>query len=145
MTASQERAQREANPSDVSLVSITALSFPDVVAARDTVINDDFIRRCANNLNAEAEHTATSTRGGVGYAYIILHGHSGHDGGQRLRAQLGAILDSGACYLTVDLSDLACCDELMLDVLSWAACRASSQQGWLALAGGHPHIRFTAR
>jgi hypothetical protein len=33
----------------------------------------------------------------------------------------------------------------MLEVLDWAARRACSQQGWLALAGGHHHIRFTAR
>jgi hypothetical protein len=115
------------------------------VAVRDTVINDDFVRRRADNLNAEAEQTVTITRGGAGYAYITLRGHPDHDGGQRLRTQLGAVLDTGALYLTVDLSGLACCDELMLDILDWAACQASSQQGWLALTGGHRHIRFTAR
>lgn len=145
MTASQERAQRDVNPSGVSLVSISASPLPDGVAVRDTVIKDDFVRRRADNLNAEAEQTVTIVRGGAGYAYITLRGHPDHDGGQRLRTQLGAVLDTGARYLTVDLSGLACCDELMLDVLDWAACRASSQQGWLALTGGHRHIRFTAR
>jgi anti-anti-sigma regulatory factor len=145
MTANQERAQWEVNPSGVSLVSISASPLPDDVAVRDTVINDDFIRRRADNLNAEAEQTITIARGGAGYAYITLQGHPDHDGDQRLRTQLGAVLDSGARYLTVDLSDLAYCDELMFDVLDWAACRASSQQGWLALTGGHRHIRFTTR
>ncbi|HSL07830.1 MAG TPA: hypothetical protein VK887_07600 [Pseudonocardiaceae bacterium] len=145
MTASHERAQREINPSGVPLISISASPLPDGVAVRDTVINNDFVRRRADNLNAEAQQTITIARGGAGYAYITLRGHPDHDGGQRLRTQLGAVLDTGVLYLTVDLSGLACCDELMLDVLDWAACRASSQQGWLALTGGHRHIRFTAR
>jgi anti-anti-sigma regulatory factor len=92
-----------------------------------------------------AEQTITILRGGAGYARVILRGHTDHHVAQRLRTQLGAVLDAGAQYLTVDLSDLTYCDEIMLDILDWAARRASSQQGWLALTGGHRHFRFTAR
>jgi anti-anti-sigma regulatory factor len=92
-----------------------------------------------------AEQTITILRGGAGYVRVILRGHSDHHVAQRLRTQLGAVLDAGARYLTVDLSGLTCCDEIVLDVLDWAARRASSQQGWLALTGGHRHFRFTAR
>ncbi|MCA1821114.1 MAG: STAS domain-containing protein [Pseudonocardia sp.] len=145
MTASQKRAQRGVNPGVVSLVSINASPGVEGVVERETVVNDDLARRRADNLNAEAQQTVTIARGGAEYAYITLRGHPDHHGGQRLRTQLGAVLDTGARYLTVDLSGLSCCDEIMLDVLDWAARRACSQKGWLALTGGHHHIRFTAR
>lgn len=64
---------------------------------------------------------------------------------QRLRSVLRAVLDSGARYLTVDLAGMNGCDENVLDVLSWAACRASLQEGWLALDGVNHHIRFAAQ
>ena len=117
----------------------------DGVVVRDTVINHDFARRRANKLDTAAEQTVTISRGGAEYAYITLQGHPDHHAAERLRTQLGGVLDTGARYLTVDLSGLNCCNEILLDVLDWAARRASSQQGWLALAGGHHHIRFTAR
>jgi anti-anti-sigma regulatory factor len=145
MTASQQRAQRGVKPGGVSLVSISASPGVEGVVVPDTVISDKLARRRADNLNAEAELTVTIARGGVEYAYITLRGRPDHHGGQRLRTQLGAVLDTGARYLTVDLSGLPCCDEIMLEILDWAARRASSQQGWLALTGGHHHIRFTAR
>jgi hypothetical protein len=44
----------------------------------------------------------------------------------------------------VDLADANGCDESALDALGWAACRASSQQGWLALTGVNHHLRFAA-
>lgn len=91
-----------------------------------------------------AEQTITILRGGAGYARVILRGHSDHHVAQRLRTQLGVVLDAGARYLTVDLSDLTCCDEIMFDVLGWASSRASSRQGWLALTGACRHFRFTA-
>jgi anti-anti-sigma regulatory factor len=92
-----------------------------------------------------AEQTVTIMRGGTEYAYMTLRGHPDHHATQRLRTQLSAVLDTGARYLTVDLSHVNLCDEIMLDVLDWAARRAASQQGWLALTGGHHHIRFTTR
>jgi len=145
MTVSQERAQREVNAGGVSLVSISASSSVNGGVVLDTVINDDFACRRVDNLDAETKQAVTIARGGVEYAYITLRGHLDHHADQRLRTQFGAVLDTGARYLTVDLSGLNCCDESLLDVLDWAARRASSQQGWLALAGGHHHIRFTAR
>ncbi|MFN2496143.1 MAG: STAS domain-containing protein [Pseudonocardiaceae bacterium] len=91
------------------------------------------------------EQTITVARGGADYARVTLQGHLDHHAVQRLRTQLNAVLDTGARYLTVDLSDVNCCDEHVLDLLGWAERRASSQQGWLALTGSHHRIRFTAR
>jgi hypothetical protein len=56
MTASQQRVQRGVNPSGVSLVNISASPGVEGVAARDTVITDDFARRRADNLDAEAAY-----------------------------------------------------------------------------------------
>ena len=89
-----------------------------------------------------AELTMTTARGGAEYVRVTLRGPIDHHGAQRLRSQLGALLDTGARYLTVDLTDVNYCDEDVLDVLSWAASLASSQQGWLALTGVNHHIRF---
>lgn len=92
-----------------------------------------------------AEQTITIRRGGAEYALVTLRGSLDHHVTQRLRTQLGTVLDTGARYLTVDLSDVECCEETVLDLLGWAERRASSQQGWLALNGGHRCIRFGAR
>jgi hypothetical protein len=54
MTASQERAQQEADTSGVPLVNISALPGVDGVVVLDTVINDDFARSRADALDAEA-------------------------------------------------------------------------------------------
>ncbi len=56
MTASPERAQRGADPSGVSLVSISASPGVDGVVVPDTVINDDFVRSRADELDAEAAY-----------------------------------------------------------------------------------------
>lgn len=84
----------------------------------------------------------TIVRGGAEYARVILQGRIDHHAAQRLRTQLGGVLDAGARYLTVDLADVNCCDDNLLDVLGWAARRASSQQGWLALTSVNHHIQF---
>lgn len=97
------------------------------------------------NVTHTAEQTITIVRGGSDYVCVTLRGHLDHHATQRLRTQLGAVLDTGARYLTVDLSDVNCCDESVLDLLCWAERRASSQQGWLALTGGHHRIRFAAQ
>jgi anti-anti-sigma regulatory factor len=145
MTASQKRPQRTVDPGGASLVSIGASSGVKGVVLRDTVVNDDFSRRRANKLDTAAEQTITIARGGTEYAFITLRGHPAHHAAERLRTQLSAVLTTGARYLTVDLSGLNCCDESLIDVLDWAARQAPSQQGWLALVGGHHHIQFTAR
>lgn len=94
------------------------------------------------------EHTAEQTiivvRGGAEYARVTLRGHLDHHAAQRLRIQLDAVLDTGARYVTVDLSEVNWCDENVLDSLGWAERRAFSQQGWLALTGGHYRILFAA-
>lgn len=89
-----------------------------------------------------AELAMTIVRGGAEYVRVTLRGHLDHHAAQRLRTELGAILDTGARYLTVDLADVNGCDESVLYALGWAARRASSQQGWLALTGGNHHLRF---
>ena len=55
MTVSQERA-RGSDLSGVSLVSTSASPGVDGVVVRDTVINDDFARRRADNLDVEAAY-----------------------------------------------------------------------------------------
>jgi hypothetical protein len=55
MTASQQRASRGVNPSVVSLDNIGVSPGIDVVVG-ETVIQDDFARRRADNLDAEAAH-----------------------------------------------------------------------------------------
>lgn len=89
-----------------------------------------------------AELTIATVRGGAEYARVILRGYLDHHAGQRLRTELDAVLNTGARYLTVDLTDANGCDESALDALGWAARRASSQQGWLALTGVNHHLRF---
>lgn len=79
--------------------------------------------------------------GGAEYARVTLRGPMDHYGAERLRSQLGTVMDTGARYLTVDLTDVNCCDEDVLEVLGWAASRAASQ-GWLAMTGVNHHIRF---
>lgn len=96
-------------------------------------------------MEHSAELTIGIVRGGAEYARVTVRGHLDLPAALRLQTQLDAALDSGARYLTVDLSGVNGCDENVLDVLGAAARRAASQQGWLALTGGHHHIRFTAR
>jgi hypothetical protein len=74
MTASQKRPQRRANPSDVPLVSISTSPAVEGVGVRDTVINDDFARRRANNLDAEAayyRHRAIQEEQALGPGYYV--------------------------------------------------------------------------
>jgi anti-anti-sigma regulatory factor len=75
---------------------------------------------------------------------VILRGHLDHHAAQRLQTELGAVLDSGARYLTVDFADVHGCDERVLEALGWATGRAFLQQGWLALTGVMHHLRFAA-
>jgi anti-anti-sigma regulatory factor len=98
-----------------------------------------------DNVEHTAEQMIKIVRGGTAYACVTLRGSLDHDATQRLRTQLGAVLDTGARYVTVDLSDVSYCDENVLDLLGWAERRASSQQGWLALTGGHKRIRLVVR
>jgi hypothetical protein len=56
MTASQQRAPRGVNPSGIPLISVGVSPGVDDVVGLDTVIEDDFARRRADNLDAEAAH-----------------------------------------------------------------------------------------
>jgi hypothetical protein len=56
MAASFERAQREAEPSGVSLVNLNASLDIDGGVVPDTVINDDFAHSRADELDAEAAY-----------------------------------------------------------------------------------------
>lgn len=94
------------------------------------------------NVEHTTEQTITIVRGGSDYARVALQGHLDHHSVQRVRTQLGAVLDTGARYLTVDLSDVNLCDENVLDLLCWAERRACAQQGWLTLTAGHHRMQF---
>ncbi len=50
---------RRVTPGGVSLVSISAMRGVEGVVVRDPVITDDFARRRADSLDAEAAYTAT--------------------------------------------------------------------------------------
>jgi hypothetical protein len=74
MTASQERAQREADPSGVSPVSMSASPSVKGVMVFDTVINDDFACRCPDDLDAEAayyRHRAIQEEQALGPGYYV--------------------------------------------------------------------------
>ena len=96
-------------------------------------------------MDGSTDLMMTVVRGGIDYARVALRGRIDQCAAQRLRTQLGALLDSGARYLTVDLTGMNGCDENVLDVLGWAACRAFLQEGWLALDGVNHHIRVAAQ
>ncbi len=74
MTASQKRPQRGVNPSGVSLVDVSASPDVEGVVIRDTVINDDFARRRADNLDVEAayyRHRAIQEEQAMGSGYYV--------------------------------------------------------------------------
>lgn len=74
MATSPERAQQGAVPSGVSLISIGASLGADGVVAFDTVINDDFDRRRAAALDAEAayySHRAIQEEQALGPGYYV--------------------------------------------------------------------------
>ena len=101
--------------------------------------------RWEKNVEHTTEPMITIVRGGAEYARLTLRGSFDHHAAQRLRTQLGAVLDTGARYLTVDLSDVSCCDENVFDLLGWAERRAFSKRGWLALNDGHRRIQFVSQ
>lgn len=72
MTASQERAQRETDFSGVSPASSSVSPGVDGVVVGDTVVNDDFARRRADCLDAEAayyRHRAVQEERALGPSY----------------------------------------------------------------------------
>jgi len=75
MTASQQRVQWGVKPGDVSLVSISASPGVEGMVVRDPVITDDFARRRADSLDAEAayyRHRAIQEEQALGPGYGIV-------------------------------------------------------------------------
>jgi anti-anti-sigma regulatory factor len=121
------------------VVSSRSVELPRTLAAHVKCVPAE------ESVDDSTDLTMTVVRGGIDYARVILRGRIDQHAAQRLRSELCAVLDSGARYLTVDFAGINSCDQNILDVLSWAACRASLQEGWLALDGVDHHIRFAAR
>lgn len=74
MTASQQRAPRGVNFSVVSLDNVGVLPGVDDVVGLDRVIEDDFARRRADNLDAEAayyRHRAIQEERALGPGYYV--------------------------------------------------------------------------
>jgi hypothetical protein len=74
MATTHERAQRRADPSGVSLLSVSASSSDEGVVVRNTVTNNDFARRRADDLDAEAayyRHRAIQEEQALGPGYYV--------------------------------------------------------------------------
>jgi hypothetical protein len=74
MAASHEGAQREADARDVSLVSISACSDADGVVVLNTVTDDGFAHRRADDLDTEAayyRHRAIQEEQALGPGYYV--------------------------------------------------------------------------
>jgi hypothetical protein len=74
MTASQQRAQRGVNPSGVALGNVGVSPGVDGVVVLDTVIQDDFAHRRADDLDAEAayyRHRAIQEERALGPGYHV--------------------------------------------------------------------------
>ena len=74
MATSHKRAQRRADPSGVSFISLSASSGAEGVAVLNTVTNDDFTRRHAEDLDAEAayyRHRANQEEQALGPGYYV--------------------------------------------------------------------------
>jgi len=83
--------------------------------------------------------------GGLEYARVAVRGRLESKILDQLRAQLGALVDDGARYLTLDLSRVSSCAPELADVLTWADLRAGEKQGWLALTGIKHLMHLAAR
>ncbi len=97
MTASQKRAQRGVNRGGVSLVGISVSPGVDGVVVGDTVVNDDFARRRADSLDAEAEYyrqRAVQEERALGSGYLRRpapgHGYRRAAMAQRIRTRNAA-------------------------------------------------------
>lgn len=96
MTASQQHAQR-VDPSGVSLDHVGVSPGVDGVAEVDTVIQDDFARRRADNLDAEAAHyrhrAIQEERAlGPGYYVDLLRGMAGDRAAMARRIRTGKVV-----------------------------------------------------
>jgi hypothetical protein len=97
MVASQKRAQQGAEPSDVSLVGINESLGAEGGVILDTVVNDVFAHRRADELDAEAVYyryraTQEEQALGPGYYVDLLRGMATDRAAmaQRIRTRNGA-------------------------------------------------------
>ena len=97
MTASPEHPQRETDPSGAATVSISASSSADGVAVLDAVVNNDFVRSRADELDAEAAYYGRRAMQeqqalGPGYYVDLLRGMAAGRAtmARRLRTRNGA-------------------------------------------------------
>jgi anti-anti-sigma regulatory factor len=58
----------------------------------------------------------------------------------QLRMQLGALFDTGAMSLVVDLAGVTCCDYRLFDVLTRTHQFLADHQGWMRLVGIGPAV-----
>ena len=100
MTASQQRAQRGVNPSGVSLDNVGVSPAVDGVVVLDTVTQDDFAHRRADELDAEAayyRHRSIQEEQALGPGYYVdlLRGMAADRAAmaQRIRTGNGAARD----------------------------------------------------
>jgi hypothetical protein len=100
MTARQQRAQRGVNPSGISLDNVGVSPGVDSVMVLDTVIQDDFARRRADELDAEVayyRHRSIQEERvlGPGYYVDLLWGMAADRAAmaQRIRTGNGAARD----------------------------------------------------
>lgn len=92
-----------------------------------------------------AKSGITVARGGLEYARIAVWGRLELKILDQLRAQLDALVDDGARYLTLDLSRASWCAPELAELLTWADLRAGEKQGWLALTGIKHLMHLAAR
>jgi hypothetical protein len=109
MAASRERAQRGADPRDMSLVSIRACSGADGAGVLNTVSDDGFARR-ADDLDAEAayyRHRATKEDRALGPGYYIdlLRGMATDWAALAQRVCAGKAAPKGRCYVAQVLDE----------------------------------------
>ena len=115
MTASQQRAQRGVNPSGVSLDNVGVSPGVDGVVVPDTVIQDDFARRRADKLDAEAayyRHRSIQEEWALGPGYYVglLRGMAADRAAmaQRIRTGKGAARDPAGRRVLQTPSQVPC-------------------------------------
>lgn len=74
------------------------------------------------------------------HAQLTVRGVLDHGGIAVLSRRLHDLMEAGARFVVVDLSEVTSCDPLVLRVMSAAVRRLSVRQGWLRLIGIQPSV-----